>query len=69
MDLFGVTPAEAKLVAHLVDGQTLTAAAKALGISRNTARGQLASVFTKTGVNRQNQLVRLVSGAVAAHWD
>lgn len=69
MEMFGVTPAEAKLVAHLVDGLTLTAAAEALGISRNTARGQLALVFGKTGVNRQNHLIKLVSGAVAAHWD
>lgn len=68
IEMFGVTPAEAKLVAHLVDGLTLTAAAEALGVSRNTARAQLASIFTKTGVNRQNQLVKLVSDAFATHW-
>ena len=68
IEMLRVTPAEAKLIAHLVDGLTLTAAAEALGISRNTARAQLASVFTKTGVNRQNQLVRLVSDAFATHW-
>lgn len=68
IEMFGVTPAEAKLIAHLVDGLTLTAAAKALGVSRNTARAQLSSVFTKTGVNRQNQLVKLVSDAFARQW-
>lgn len=68
IEMFGVTPAEAKLVAHLVDGLTLTAAAKVLGVSRNTARAQLASIFTKTGVNRQAQLVKLVSEAFATHW-
>lgn len=68
IERFGVTPAEAKLVAHLVDGLTLTAAAEALGVSRNTARSQLSSIFTKTGVNRQTQLVKLVSEAFAAHW-
>ena len=68
IEMFAVTPAEAKLIAHLVDGLTLTAAAEALGVSRNTARAQLSSIFSKTGVNRQNQLVKLVSDAFATHW-
>ncbi len=68
IETLGVTPAEAKLITHLVDGQTLTAAAEALGVSRNTARTQLSSIFTKTGVNRQSQLVKLVSDTFATHW-
>jgi DNA-binding CsgD family transcriptional regulator len=68
IEVFGITPAEARLVARLVDGLTLTAAAEALGVSRNTARTQLSSIFTKTGVNRQMQLVKLVSDAFATHW-
>ena len=68
IEVLGVTPAEAKLIAHLVDGLTLTAAAEALGVSRNTARAQLSSIFTKTGVNRQAHLVKLVSDAFATHW-
>ena len=68
IEKFGVTPAEAKLIPLLVDGLTLTAAAKALGVSRNTARAQLSSIFVKTGVNRQTQLVKLVSDAFATHW-
>ncbi|MFK8049782.1 MAG: helix-turn-helix transcriptional regulator [Halioglobus sp.] len=68
IEMFSVTPAEAKLIAHLVDGLTLTAAAETLGISRNTARTQLSSIFTKTGVNRQVQLVKLVSDTFATHW-
>lgn len=68
IDMLGVTPAEAKLIAHLVDGLTLTAAAEVLGVSRNTARAQLSSVFAKTGVNRQAHLVKLVSEAFASHW-
>ena len=69
IEMFEVTPAEAKLMAHLVDGLTLTAAAEALGVSRNTARAQLSSIFAKTGVNRQNQLVKRVSDAFASHWN
>lgn len=68
IEMFGLTPAEAKLIPHLLDGLTLTATATALGVSRNTARSQLSSIFTKTGVNRQNQLVKLVSDAFATHW-
>jgi DNA-binding CsgD family transcriptional regulator len=68
MQVFGVTPAEAKLITYLIDGLTLTAAAAALGVSRNTARAQLASVFAKTGVNRQAQLIKLVADAFATHW-
>ncbi len=68
IDMLGVTPAEAKLILQLLDGLTLTDAAKELGISRNTARAQLSSIFSKTGVNRQTQLVRLVSDAFAKQW-
>jgi DNA-binding CsgD family transcriptional regulator len=68
IEMFGLTAAEAKLIPHLLEGLTLTATATALGVSRNTARSQLSSIFTKTGVNRQNQLVKLVSDAFATHW-
>lgn len=68
IEMFRVTPAEAKLLTHLVEGLTLTEAAEALGVSRNTARTQLSSIFTKTGVNRQTQLVKLVADAFATHW-
>lgn len=68
MEVFGVTPAESKLIIYLVDGLTLTAAAEALGVSRNTARTQLSSVFRKTGVNRQTQLVKLVSDTFSSQW-
>lgn len=68
IETFGVTGAEAKLIAHLVDGLTLTAAAQTLGVSRNTARTQLSSIFTKMGVNRQSQLVKLVSDTFATRW-
>jgi pimeloyl-ACP methyl ester carboxylesterase/DNA-binding CsgD family transcriptional regulator len=62
LDLFrkalGLTPAEARLAARLRFGQSLKEAAEELGISVNTARNQLKSVFEKLGVNRQADLVR-----------
>jgi DNA-binding CsgD family transcriptional regulator len=67
-DVFGLTPAEAKLTLKLLDGLSLTAAAEVIGVSRNTARTQLSSVFTKTNLNSQAQLVKLVSDTLSNHW-
>ena len=64
--LFGLTRAEARLVALLVAGRTLEQAAAELSITSNTARAYLKRVFWKTGVSRQSELVRLVAGSVAA---
>lgn len=64
-DLYGLTDAESRLVCELMDGRGLTAAAESLGLSRNTAHSQLASVFQKTGTRRQGELLRLLLGGVA----
>jgi DNA-binding CsgD family transcriptional regulator len=60
-DAFDLTPAEARLAAHLASGATLQAVAERLGISKETARNQLKMVFAKTGTNRQAQLVALLA--------
>lgn len=57
-ETFGLTPAEARLAAKLKDGLALKDAAEELGISVNTARNQIKSVFEKLGVNRQSDLIR-----------
>lgn len=63
--LFGFTPTEAQLSLLLADGLSLDEASEALGISRNTARTHLRSIFNKTGVSRQTLLVRLILKSVA----
>lgn len=63
--LFGFTPTEAMLALLLVNGLTLDEASTELGVSRNTARTHLRSVFAKTGVSRQTLLVRLILKSVA----
>lgn len=63
--LLGVTPAEAKLAAHLARGGTIDAAAHELGITRATARTQLYSIFRKTGVRRQSELVSVIAQTAA----
>jgi len=60
--LYGFTQAEAHLVQMLCRGIELSHAAEQLGISRNTARNRLQSVFAKTGTRRQNELMVSIWG-------
>jgi DNA-binding CsgD family transcriptional regulator/PAS domain-containing protein len=59
-DLYGLTPAESHLALLVVGGQNVREAASVLGVSRNTAHTQLASVFRKTGAKSQAELVRIL---------
>ena len=57
---FGLTAAEAELTLALVETGSRKTAAADRGVSDATARAQLTSIFDKTGVRRQTDLVRLV---------
>jgi DNA-binding CsgD family transcriptional regulator len=61
VEALGLSASEARLVAVLCGGGTLTDAAKRIGVSPNTAKTQLASAFSKTGTSRQSELVSLIS--------
>lgn len=63
--LFGLTPAEARLAALLMQGKSLDEAAESFNLSRNTLRSQLRSIFDKTGTKRQGELVRLLLSSPA----
>jgi DNA-binding CsgD family transcriptional regulator/PAS domain-containing protein len=63
--LFQLTPAETTLAIQLANGLSLEEAAEALNIRRNTARAHLRSIFSKTGVRRQTELVRIFLNSVA----
>lgn len=58
--VYNLTPAEARLTALLVDGCDIPSAARTLGVSVNTVKYHLKSVFEKVGVSRQAQLIRRV---------
>lgn len=58
--IFDLTPAEAAVAGRLTEGLSLEDTALALEISHNTARAHLRSIFSKSGINRQTELVRLV---------
>ncbi|GAB5452068.1 MAG: helix-turn-helix transcriptional regulator [Halioglobus sp.] len=64
--LFDLTPAEARLATLLARGLSLAEGSEVQGISPHTARAQLKSIFVKTGVSRQAELVRLVLKSVAS---
>lgn len=67
-DAFGVTTAEIRLAARLKDGMTLKEGAADLGVSLNTARNQLKSIFDKMGLRRQCDLVRTLGQLGALDW-
>jgi DNA-binding CsgD family transcriptional regulator len=58
--LYDLTPAESRVVALLLEGNSIEGAAERLAIRPLTARTHLKRVFQKTGVTRQSDLVRLV---------
>ncbi|PWR25925.1 helix-turn-helix transcriptional regulator [Zavarzinia aquatilis] len=62
--LFDLSPAEARIAGLVGSGMTPEAAAKALGVGKETVRHHLKSVFAKTGTGRQAELVALLSGKV-----
>jgi DNA-binding CsgD family transcriptional regulator len=57
--VFGLTPAETRVLASLLAGRTLAETAGDLGIASTTARTHLDNIFAKTGVSRQADLMRL----------
>ncbi len=61
MSLFGLTPAEARVAMLLVSGLEPKEISEKTETTQNTVRFQLKVIYRKTGVNRQSQLVRLLS--------
>jgi DNA-binding CsgD family transcriptional regulator len=64
-DLFGLTLAESRLAECLIQGISPTQYAAQQGLSQNTVRNQLKSIFEKTGVRRQSDLVSLIWNVLA----
>ena len=63
--LFGLTPAEARVVVELVKGKRPQEVADDLSVSLNTVRNQLKQVFSKTNTGRQSELISLVLSSAA----
>jgi DNA-binding CsgD family transcriptional regulator len=58
--VYGLTPAEARLLNALLEGKRLSEYAKESGITLNTAKTYLRQLFDKTGSARQADLLRLI---------
>jgi DNA-binding CsgD family transcriptional regulator len=58
---FGLTAAEARLALRLLAGESVRDAAHALGITYESARSRLKSIFQKTGTHRQGELIALLA--------
>jgi DNA-binding CsgD family transcriptional regulator len=64
--LFHFTPAEAVFARMLAEGLSLDEAGQQLGISKNTSKSRLRSMFAKTGTTRQAALVRILLDAIVS---
>ncbi len=70
MNEYGLTRREAMLASLFVDTPSIAGLAQALRRSEHTIRSQIKSVFSKTGVGNQAELMRLLLGgghAVTSH--
>lgn len=63
--LLGLTPTEATLATLLADGLSLTEAATVMQVSENSVRSYCKRIYSKTGLNRQAEVVKLVLRSVA----
>ena len=66
--IFGLSPAEARLLPLLLRGCTPQQIAQELGVKVTTVRSQLSSVFAKTGATRQQDLIRLLGRVPPMQW-
>ena len=58
--LYGLTPAELKVLLTLSPGLTAKQAARELGLQEPTIKTHLQRIYIKTGMSRQSELVRLL---------
>ena len=65
---YGLTAAEARLAILLVEGRALNEAAAICGVTRNTAKSQLRSIFSKTQVRRQGELIKVLLAGHGQIW-
>jgi DNA-binding CsgD family transcriptional regulator/PAS domain-containing protein len=65
-DLFGLTPAEARVAVALAQGRNPGEIAAEADTSRFTVRAQLSAIYEKLGVHRQAELVQRVLSSPAA---
>lgn len=65
MALYDLTPAEARVLAAIASGKTLTGTATELAVAESTVKTHLLRIFSKTGTSRQAELAQLISSLTA----
>lgn len=65
--IFGLSPAEARLLPPLLRGSAPAEIAAELHVKISTVRSQLSSIFAKTGATRQQDLIRLMGSVPQVH--
>lgn len=63
-EIYGLTAAETRLISELCSGWALGQISEHHGVSTETLKSQLKSIFAKTGMHRQIEVVRLASALV-----
>jgi DNA-binding CsgD family transcriptional regulator len=58
--MYGLTPAESHVVGEMANGLSLEQIATKQDVSKHTVRDHLKSVFAKTGLRRQVELITLI---------
>jgi DNA-binding CsgD family transcriptional regulator len=62
---FGLTRAEAQVLASALNGNSLAEVARSLGVARSTVKSHFDAIYRKTCTSRQAELVRLAMGFVS----
>jgi len=60
VSVYSLTPSEAQVAISLANGHSIDEIARSSSHSAHTIRSQLKSVFRKTGVSRQSELIKLL---------
>jgi DNA-binding CsgD family transcriptional regulator len=63
--VFDLSPAEIRVLQHLLAGRAPAEIADDLGLAMPTVRSHLASIYAKTGTSRQSDLIRLATQLAA----
>jgi DNA-binding CsgD family transcriptional regulator/PAS domain-containing protein len=69
VEIFGLTPAEARLAIDLASGERVEEISVRRGLKVSTVRSQLSSILAKTGTTGQTALLRLLGGVPAVGAD
>jgi DNA-binding CsgD family transcriptional regulator len=66
-DFYSLTAAQAKVASAIYTGQSISEAAKKLNISINTVRTHMRSIYAKTGVKTQTELISLLTSGLKTY--